>query len=157
MRVTDRSIALLGRGDAVPGSDGLVTLYPHTVTHPILSCCDDEKVEYEVSSRAGRSRSTPGVHRRSSPIRTVGCRISTTARRRALRRNGIRWALADEPGFAGPDSDPYELPRLGLTTESFAQFRLKVSGFAGGRARTRAWPGGSPRRPATGERQEVSA
>nr|WP_245604701.1 polysaccharide deacetylase family protein [Mycobacterium genavense] len=30
-------------------ADGLVTLYPHSVTHPILSRCSDDKVEREIA------------------------------------------------------------------------------------------------------------
>ena len=111
-------------------SDGLVTLYPHTVTHPILSRCDDEKVDREISESC-----------RAVEINT-GCAPTIFAypngqpqdfdgrAREALRRNGISWALSTTGGFAGPDSDPYDLPRLGLTIESFSQFKLKVSGFA---------------------------
>ncbi len=29
--------------------DGQVSLYPRTVTHPILARCSDEKVEFEIS------------------------------------------------------------------------------------------------------------
>jgi hypothetical protein len=47
----------------------------------------------------------------------------------ALRRNGIRWALATSKGFAHRNSDPLELPRIGIMgDDSFARFKLDVSG-----------------------------
>jgi peptidoglycan/xylan/chitin deacetylase (PgdA/CDA1 family) len=113
---------------AVAG-DGLVTLHPHTVTHPILAQCSDEKVEYEISE------SCAAVARETNSVPTIfaypnGRTQDFDDRARAvLHRRGIRWALATNFGFAVRDSDPFALPRIGIGSNlSFARFRLLVSG-----------------------------
>jgi peptidoglycan/xylan/chitin deacetylase (PgdA/CDA1 family) len=112
-------------------SDGRVTLYPHTVTHPILSRCSDEKVEYEISE------SCLAVERETGRAPTIfaypngGPEDFDERAKAALRRNGVRWALSTTNGFAHRDSHPLALPRIGIgSNHSFALFRLKVSGFA---------------------------
>jgi hypothetical protein len=110
-------------------ADGLITLHPHTVTHPILSRCPDEKVEFEIAeSCAALERETD-----CSPVIFAypnGRTEDFDDRARAvLRRSGIRWALATNHGFAERESDPYALPRVGIGSGlSFARFRLLVSG-----------------------------
>lgn len=111
-------------------SDGLVTLYPHTVTHPILSRCDDEKVDWEISESCRAVEINTGCAPTIFAYPNGQPQDFDERAKEVLRRNGIRWSLSTTGGFAGPDSDPYDLPRLGLTTESFSQFKLKVSGFA---------------------------
>jgi len=113
---------------AVAG-DGLVTLHPHTVTHPILAQCSDEKVEYEISE------SCAAIARETNCVPTIfaypnGRTQDFDDRARAvLHRRGIRWALATNFGFAVRDSDPFALPRIGIGSNlSFARFRLLVSG-----------------------------
>jgi len=120
-------------------SDGRVTLYPHSVTHPILSRCSDEKVEYEISE------SCLAVERETGRAPTIfaypngGPEDFDERAKAALRRNGVRWALSTINGFADRDSDPLALPRIGIgSNHSFALFRLKVSGFAFPRRRFRA-------------------
>jgi peptidoglycan/xylan/chitin deacetylase (PgdA/CDA1 family) len=112
-------------------SDGLVSLYPHTVTHPILSRCSDEKVEYEIN------QSCRAVMRETGSAPTVFAypngRVQDFDERAktALRNNGIQWALATTNGFADRDSDLFALPRMGFgSNQSFAVFRLKISGFS---------------------------
>jgi peptidoglycan/xylan/chitin deacetylase (PgdA/CDA1 family) len=112
-------------------SDGLVTLYPHTVTHPILSRCDDEKVDYEVSESCRAVEINTGCAPTIFAYPNGGVQDFDERAKAALRRNGIRWALSTTNGFANPGSDPFALPRMGFASnQSFAVFRLKVSGFA---------------------------
>ncbi|MCW2691161.1 MAG: polysaccharide deacetylase [Mycobacterium sp.] len=110
-------------------SDGSVTLHPHSVTHPILSRCPDEKVEHEVfESCAALERETG-----RAPIvfaypngRSQDFDERTKA---ALRRRGVRWVLAGTSGLARRNSDPLALPRIMIWSGlSFAAFRLVVSG-----------------------------
>jgi peptidoglycan/xylan/chitin deacetylase (PgdA/CDA1 family) len=109
--------------------DGLITLYPHTVTHPILSRCSDEKVEYEISESCAavalETARDPAIFAYPN-----GRTQDFDDRARAvLHRRGIRWALATTHGFAVADSDPFALPRIGIGSGlSFARFRLLVSG-----------------------------
>ncbi len=110
--------------------DGRVSIYPHTVTHPILSRCSDEKVDYEISE------SCRVVAREMGSAPTVFAYPNGTLQdfddraRDALRRNGIDWALSTTSGFADHTSDPLALPRIGIGPgSSLALFRLKVSGF----------------------------
>lgn len=110
-------------------SDGLVTLHPHSVTHPILSRCSDEKVQSEVAGSyaalehvTGRAPSIfayPNGRRRDFDSRTKA----------ALTRHGIHWALSTNQGFAHRHSEPLALPRLPIGSDlSFAHFKLLVSG-----------------------------
>jgi peptidoglycan/xylan/chitin deacetylase (PgdA/CDA1 family) len=111
--------------------DGLVTLYPHSVTHPILSRCDDEKVDHEVSESCRAIEINTGRVPTIFAYPNGGVQDFDERTRAALHRNGIRWALATTNGFAGADSDPFALPRMGFSTDqSFAVFKLKISGFA---------------------------
>jgi len=110
-------------------SDGLVTLYPHTVTHPILARCSDDKVEQEIAD------SCAALERETGRAPTIfaypnGRLQDFDARAKdVLRGRGVRWALASVPGFAGRRCDPLVLPRLAVGSDSsFDYFRLMVSG-----------------------------
>lgn len=110
--------------------DGRVALYPHTVTHPILSRCSDEKVEYEISESCLTLERETG----SAPVIFAypngGVDDFDERARAAVRRRGIRWALSTTNGFAELDSDPLALPRIGIASQhSFAVFRLKLAGL----------------------------
>jgi len=110
-------------------TDGHVTLHPHTVTHPILSRCSDEKVEHEIF------QSCATLERETRRTTTIFAYPNGRAQdfderaRTALRRRGIRWALSTTEGFADRHSDPLALPRIAIGSDlSFARFRLLVSG-----------------------------
>ncbi|GAB1812030.1 polysaccharide deacetylase family protein [Mycobacterium sp. MUNTM1] len=149
--VLDEVLGALGyRDDADPGpfrmlswdearemaADPLVTLYPHTVTHPILARCGDDKVEQEITDscvalerETGRAP-TIFAYPNGRPQDFDGRAMT------ALRRRGVRWALSTAPGFADRRCDPLALPRLAVgSNASFDYFRLMVSG---GLARRRA-------------------
>jgi peptidoglycan/xylan/chitin deacetylase (PgdA/CDA1 family) len=109
--------------------DSAVTLYPHSVTHPILSQCSDEKLRYEIDeSCAALERETgiaptgfayPNGRRQDFDDRAIA----------ALRDRGVRWSLSTVEGFADRNSDPYALPRIGIGSDlTFARFRLLASG-----------------------------
>jgi peptidoglycan/xylan/chitin deacetylase (PgdA/CDA1 family) len=116
--------------------DGNVTLYPHTVTHPILSRCPDEKVAYEIlESCATLERETgepPTVFAYpNGRVHDFDERAKT-----ALRRRGVRWALATTTGLAHRDSDPLALPRIPVGCNlSFPGFQLLLSGAVAQRTR----------------------
>ncbi len=141
--VLDEILAALGYrdGDAGPFrmlswdeareivSDGLVTLYPHTVTHPILARCSDDKVEREIAD------SCAALERETSRTPTIfaypnGRLQDFDARAKdVLRGRGVRWALTTAAGFADRRCDPLALPRLAVGSDSsFDYFRLMVSG-----------------------------
>ncbi len=109
--------------------DGLVTLHPHSVTHPILARCSDDKVEQEIADSCitleRETRRTPRVFAYPN-----GRRQDFDARaQNVLRSRGMRWALSTTPGFADRHSDPMALPRLAVgSNSSFDYFRLMVSG-----------------------------
>jgi peptidoglycan/xylan/chitin deacetylase (PgdA/CDA1 family)/SAM-dependent methyltransferase len=111
--------------------DANVTLYPHTVTHPILSRCSDEKVDYEISESCHTVARETGVVPTGFAYPNGTVHDFDDRAKALLRRNGIRWALSTTNGFADAESDVFELPRMGFGgNQSFAVFRLKVSGFA---------------------------
>ncbi|RZT25355.1 peptidoglycan/xylan/chitin deacetylase (PgdA/CDA1 family) [Mycobacterium sp. BK558] len=111
--------------------DGLVTLHPHSVTHPILARCDDEKVEYEISQSCRALEINTGHAPTIFAYPNGGAQDFDERTRAALSRNGIRWALSTADGFAGPDSDPLALPRIGVSPDqSLAVFTRRMSGLA---------------------------
>ncbi|KWX66510.1 polysaccharide deacetylase family protein [Mycobacterium sp. NAZ190054] len=126
-------------------ADGLVTLYPHTVTHPILARCDDDKVDREITASCRAVEHNTG---RAPAVFAYpnGCAQDFDDRAKAaLHRNGIRWALTTTNGFAEAGGDPLELPRMGFSTDqSFPVFKLKVSGFALRPGRVHAVPSPQP-------------
>ncbi|MGU3499863.1 polysaccharide deacetylase family protein [Mycobacterium sp. C31M] len=110
--------------------DGLVDIYPHTVTHPILSRCSDEKVEFEIAESCAVVERETGRAPQIFAYPNGGPDDFDHRSRESLRRNGVRWSLATIHGFADGQSDPLALPRIGIGSNlSFAMFRLKVSGF----------------------------
>jgi peptidoglycan/xylan/chitin deacetylase (PgdA/CDA1 family) len=110
--------------------DGLVSLYPHTVTHPILARCTDEKVEYEISESCRAVERETGCAPTIFAYPNGGAGDFDERAKAVLRRNGIPWALSTTRGFADRESDPLALPRIGIGPDpSLALFRLKVSGF----------------------------
>lgn len=111
-------------------SDGRVALYPHTVTHPILARCSDEKVEYEISESCRVVERETGCKPTIFAYPNGGEGDFDTRAKAALWRNGIPWALSTTLGFADRDCDPLALPRIGIgPSPSLALFKLKVSGF----------------------------
>lgn len=139
-------VAALGEdGEAAPGpfrmlswdearalaKDADVTLYPHTVTHPILSRCSDEKVEHEISESWSALERETG--RFSMVFAYPNGRTQDFDERckNTLRDLDVRWALSTTLGFADRHSDPLALPRIGIGSDlSFARFCLLVSGFS---------------------------
>jgi peptidoglycan/xylan/chitin deacetylase (PgdA/CDA1 family) len=109
--------------------EGLVTLHPHSVTHPILSRCPDEKIEYEVTESCVTVEQETGHAPTIFAYPNGQVEDFDERAKAALRRNGIRWALATTKGFAHGDSDPLALPRIGIMGNfSLARFQLDVSG-----------------------------
>jgi peptidoglycan/xylan/chitin deacetylase (PgdA/CDA1 family) len=117
-------------------ADGLVTLYPHTVTHPILARCADEKVKQEINDSCATVERETGRTPTIFAYPNGRLQDFDTRAKDALRRRGVRWALSTTAGFADRSSDPLALPRLAVGSDSsFAFFRLMVSGGLPGRSR----------------------
>lgn len=109
--------------------DGSVALYPHTVTHPILSRCPDAKVRDEIAASAACLRRQTGAAPAVFAYPNGGADDFDQRARDAVRANGMDWALSTTNGFADATSDPLALPRVGIASQhSYAVFRLKVSG-----------------------------
>jgi peptidoglycan/xylan/chitin deacetylase (PgdA/CDA1 family) len=119
-------------------SDGLVSLHPHSVTHPILSRCSDAKVEYEISESCATVERETGHAPAIFAYPNGGPQDFDERARAALRRNDIRWALSASRGFAHRGSDPLALPRIGVTSNiSSARFQVHLSGTLAWRGRGR--------------------
>lgn len=109
--------------------DPLVTLYPHTVTHPILARCDDDKVEREITDSCAALEREIGVMPTVFAYPNGRPQDFDARAKNVLRRRGVRWALSTAPGFADRFCDPLALPRLAVGSDSsFDYFRLTVSG-----------------------------
>ncbi|WAC89723.1 polysaccharide deacetylase family protein [Mycobacterium sp. Aquia_213] len=109
--------------------DGLVTLYPHTVTHPILARCNDDKVEREIADSCATLERETGLTPTIFAYPNGRLQDFDARAKDALRRRGVRWALSTTLGFADRGCDPMALPRLAVGSDSsFGYFRLMVSG-----------------------------
>ncbi len=110
-------------------ADGQVALHPHTVTHPILSRCPDEKVQREIGDSCEALERETGRAPQICAYPNGRVQDFDERAKQALRDRGVRWALTTVEGFADRHSDPLALPRLGIGSDlSFARFRLLVSG-----------------------------
>ncbi|MGV7255909.1 polysaccharide deacetylase family protein [Mycobacterium kansasii] len=109
--------------------DGLVRLYPHTVTHPILARCDDDKLEQEITDSCAAVEREIGWTPTIFAYPNGRLEDFDTRAKEVLRGRGVRWALTAVTGFADRRCDPLELPRLAVGSDSsFDYFRLMVSG-----------------------------
>ncbi|OBB86187.1 polysaccharide deacetylase [Mycobacterium colombiense] len=110
-------------------ADPLVTLYPHTVTHPILARCGDDKVEQEIADSCAALERETGLTPTIFAYPNGRPQDFDARAMDALRRRGVRWALSTAPGFADRRCDPLALPRLAVgSNSSFDYFRLMVCG-----------------------------
>lgn len=111
-------------------ADGLVTFYPHTVTHPILSRCSDEKVDREISDSCRALERETGQAPAIFAYPNGRAKDFDERAKTVLRRNGVRWALSTSYGLADSSSDPLALPRISIGSNlSWAGFRVVVSGL----------------------------
>lgn len=109
--------------------DGRITLYPHTVTHPILSRCDDAKVDEEISESYDALRREIGSNPKVFAYPNGRVQDFDERAQSTLRRIGVRWALATTKGLADQNSDRLALPRIPVGDDlTFAGFRLMISG-----------------------------
>ncbi len=110
-------------------ASSLIDLAPHSETHPILSQCDDARVEQEI----GGSYATMVERLGSKPLVFAypnGRPVDFDTRaKRAVSGQGMTWALSTEEGLADKSSDPRALPGVNIGSDSsFARFRLLVTG-----------------------------
>ena len=109
--------------------DADVTLHPHSVTHPILSRCSDEKVEREIAGSCAALECETGLAPTIFAYPNGRAVDFDERAKEALRSRGVRWALSTTEGLADRDSDPFALPRVAIGSDlSFARFCLLVSG-----------------------------
>ncbi|MCV7408795.1 polysaccharide deacetylase [Mycobacterium florentinum] len=109
--------------------DGLVTLYPHSVTHPILARCSDDKLEREIADSCAALEHETGRTPTVFAYPNGRPQDFDSRAQDVLRGRGVRWALSTSPGFADSGCDPMALPRLAVgSNSSFDYFRLMVSG-----------------------------
>jgi peptidoglycan/xylan/chitin deacetylase (PgdA/CDA1 family) len=108
---------------------GLFEFGPHTVSHEILSRCEDDVVRTEVAA------STAEVARRTGRAQDVfaypnGSPADFDERARAeVTRSGMAWALSTVEGLCDAGSDPLALPRVGVGADlSLARLALAASG-----------------------------
>lgn len=115
---------------------GRVSLHPHSVTHPILSRCRDDKVEREVAESCAAVERVTGCAPTVFAYPNGRLQDFDDRAKAALRRCGVRWALATRNGLADAHSDPLALPRIPIGSGiSFARFRVLVSGALDRRSR----------------------
>jgi peptidoglycan/xylan/chitin deacetylase (PgdA/CDA1 family) len=107
--------------------DAGVTLHPHSVTHPILARCPDDKVAHEIVDSCDTLERATGRPPSVFAYPNGRAQDFDERARAALRRRGVGWALSTARGFAQSESDPLALPRIPANI-SLALFKLQVSG-----------------------------
>lgn len=106
-----------------------VTLHPHTVTHPILSRCPEDKINHEIDESCATVERETGIPATVFAYPNGRRHDFDDRAKAALRRRGVRWALASEVGFADRHSDPLALPRIPIGGDlPFARFCFLVFG-----------------------------
>jgi peptidoglycan/xylan/chitin deacetylase (PgdA/CDA1 family) len=109
--------------------DGLISLHPHTATHPILSRCHDDKVDIEITESCAAVGHAVGSPPRIFAYPNGRAQDFDDRAKSALRRCGVRWALSTSYGFADAGDDPLALPRVPIGSDlSWPAFKLLVSG-----------------------------
>lgn len=108
---------------------GDITLHPHSVTHPILSRCTDEKLDHEITESCAALERETGFAPTIFAYPNGRAHDFDDRAKQVLRRRDVRWALSTIKGFADQSSDPLALPRLSIGSNMSPQrFRLAVSG-----------------------------
>jgi peptidoglycan/xylan/chitin deacetylase (PgdA/CDA1 family) len=116
LRLVADAEAASGRGERAALSrqeiDGLrpyADLQSHTVSHPILPRCSEEKAARELAdSRADLERGYGlQIYALAYPNGSY-----TEREVRLAKRAGYRCALTVDPGFNGPNADPFRLKRI---------------------------------------------
>lgn len=99
-------------------NSGLVEIGSHTVTHPILSTLDDHEGWYELTRSRARIEQALGRKVRffCFPNGKPGDYRPTQLRQ--LEEAGYEAAVVSTFGLVQRASDPYELPRIGVSGES---------------------------------------
>lgn len=111
-------------------ADGLISLHPHTATHPILSRCRDDRIDAEIAESCAAVGHAVGSPPRIFAYPNGRAQDFDDRAKSALHRCGVRWALATSYGFADAGSDPMALPRVPIGSDlSWPAFKLLVSGY----------------------------
>lgn len=106
--------------------DGLVEIGGHSVSHPDLSGLSEAAQEQEL--RAGKTALETMLEH---PLRGMayphgGCTPET---RRLAQEAGFAYACGTKAAPLRSNSDAHQLPRIGITNVSGAEFRSKLAGF----------------------------
>lgn len=107
----------------------LVDFQSHTRFHPCLPRCTDEEAEEELAGSRAELEAKLG-----RPVYAIAYPNgdSTERDRRLARRAGYTCGLTTDPGFAGPSSDLFRLPRFVVEDDaSLAELEVSASGAWG--------------------------
>ncbi len=106
---------------------GLLDFGPHSLTHEILSRCDDHEVVRQVSGSVEAVARHVGRRPRVFAYPNGRLVDFDDRARAAVAAAGLEYALATVPGAVGRTADPYALPRVSIGADlSFVRFRLLV-------------------------------
>jgi peptidoglycan/xylan/chitin deacetylase (PgdA/CDA1 family) len=97
---------------------GLVEIGSHTVTHPILSTVKDHEAWDELTGSRARIERALGKKVRFFCFPNGKPGDYRPAQLRLLKEAGYEAAVVSSFGLVQPGSDPYELPRIGISGES---------------------------------------
>jgi peptidoglycan/xylan/chitin deacetylase (PgdA/CDA1 family) len=125
--------------------DGVFELQSHTLTHPILSRCSDEKAWDEISKSAPILKARFGIDADGFAYPNGDFTKREVA---YVKQAGYRYAVSMGYGFVSADTDLYRLPRIPIhDTDDVDELLVKASGcwrpfaaFKERRRKSRAYP-----------------
>jgi peptidoglycan/xylan/chitin deacetylase (PgdA/CDA1 family) len=106
-----------------------VSLGGHTHRHYIMSRLTDEEARCEAGTSIDLIRSRVGVPVTTFAYPNGGPEDYTPATRALLAEMGMTCVCTTVFGFAGPEDDPLDLPRLHTTADSLGLFACRVAGL----------------------------
>lgn len=99
---------------------GLITIGSHTVNHPILSTLTPQQLRFEI--RESRHLLEEKLGRKVDQF----CYPNGSHNPEVVEevREHYRLAVTTQPGFVGVDSDPVQLPRIGISAQPLLSWRM---------------------------------
>jgi peptidoglycan/xylan/chitin deacetylase (PgdA/CDA1 family) len=111
-------------------AEGGIAIAAHTHDHHILSTLSAGEAREDVGRSVDLIRERLGTRPRSFAYPNGRRRDYGAEGKAVLAELGIRWACTTTDGFARPESDPLELPRLYGRAETVPLFGCRMAGLA---------------------------
>jgi peptidoglycan/xylan/chitin deacetylase (PgdA/CDA1 family) len=109
--------------------DSLVTIGAHTVTHPVLSCTQDEQAREEIASSGHELRDRLDIPVTAFSYPNGGREDFAAKHEQMVAEAGFDLAFSTIPGVALAGDNVYAIPRTCLASEPWPRFVLRMAGM----------------------------